>query len=147
MSCIYWERLYQFILEKRKNKCFKLLQGISKFQSTFATLRNDWNISDGLLTKLEEFVCRIYGMRKKDMNEVRFVKYQNENKMVDIKTLPSCRLVLLLHSKTANDVACIWGPIYVELIFGRKNTSICNLLILLLFFFFPGFVITSNHKS
>ena len=43
------------------------------------------------------------------MNEVQFVKYQNENKMVNIKTLPSCRWILLLHSKTANDVACIWG--------------------------------------
>ena len=44
-------------------------------------------------------------------NEVRFVKYrskyQNENKIVDILTLASCRSVLLLHSKRANYVACV----------------------------------------
>ena len=51
-------------------------------------------------------------MPKKDVNEVRFVKYysnyQNKNKIVDISTLPSCRSVLLLYSKRANDVTCIW---------------------------------------
>ena len=60
---------------KGKAACFKILQGSSKFQSTFATLGNDLNISDNLLTKLEEFVCHFCGMRKKDVNEVRFVKY------------------------------------------------------------------------
>ena len=42
-------------------------------------------------------------MRKKDVNEVRFVKYyskyHNENKIVDISTHPPCRAVLLLLSK------------------------------------------------
>ena len=31
-------------------------------------------------------------------------------------------------------------------IFGRKSTSICNFLDLLLFFLFPDFVITSSYK-
>ena len=79
---------------KAKAACFKILQGSSKFQSTFATLGNDWNKSDDLLTKLEEFVCHICSMRKKDVSEVRFVKcyskYQNENKVVDISTVSPC---------------------------------------------------------
>ena len=33
---------------KGKTACFKILQGSSKFQSTFATLGNDWNLSDEL---------------------------------------------------------------------------------------------------
>ena len=41
---------------KGKATCFKILQGSSKFQSTFLTLGNDLNIFDDLLTKLEEFV-------------------------------------------------------------------------------------------
>ena len=45
----------------------KILQGSSTFQITFATLGNDLNISDDLLTKLEEFVCHICGMRRKDV--------------------------------------------------------------------------------
>ena len=46
---------------KGKAACFKILQGSSKFQSTLVTLVNDLNISDDLLTKLEEFVYHICG--------------------------------------------------------------------------------------
>ena len=66
-----------------------LLPGSFKFQSTFATLGNDLNISDDLLAKLEELVCHICGMQK-DANEVRFVKcyskYQKRNNVVAIST-------------------------------------------------------------
>ena len=58
---------------KGKAAYFKI-QGSSGFQSMFAKLGTECNISDALLTKLEEFVRHIYGMRKKDVNEVRFVK-------------------------------------------------------------------------
>ena len=48
----------------------------------------NWNISDDLLRKLEEFICHICVMQEKNLNEVRFEKfhnkYQNENKVVDI---------------------------------------------------------------
>ena len=51
-------------------------------------------------------------MRKKDENEVGFVKYyrkyQSEDNIVDISIPPRCRSVLLLHRKRANYVACIW---------------------------------------
>ena len=80
---------------KGKATSFKILQGSSKFQSTFATLGNYCDISDDILTKLEEFVCHSCGMRKKNANEVQFVKYyskyQNGNKGVDISTLFPCR--------------------------------------------------------
>ena len=56
---------YSSVYKKGKAAYFKTLQGTLKFQSTFATLRNDWNISDELLTKLQEFVCNIYFMGKK----------------------------------------------------------------------------------
>ena len=46
-----------------------------KFQSTFAPLGNDLNISDDLLTKLEEFVCHICCMLKKYVNEFLFNAY------------------------------------------------------------------------
>ena len=54
---------------KGKAACFKILQSSSKFQSTLVTLVNDLNISDDLLTKLEEFVYHICGWC-----EVRFEK-------------------------------------------------------------------------
>ena len=65
----------------------------------FVTFGNDWNISDGLLAKLEVFICHIFCMRKNAVNEVRFVKYyskyQNENKIVYISIRPPCQSVLL----------------------------------------------------
>ena len=89
-----WNDYISSFYRKGKATCFKILQGSPKFQSTFATLGNDLNISDDLLTKLEGFICHICNMRKKDVNEVRFVKYynkyQNENKVVDISTLLPC---------------------------------------------------------
>ena len=42
-----------------KAACFKIFQGSPKFQSKLT------GISDDLLTKLDEFVCHIYSMRKK----------------------------------------------------------------------------------
>ena len=77
----------------RKGKVahFKLLQGSSKFQSTFATPEIDLNISDNLLTKLGEPVGHICGMRKENVNEGRIMKYyskyQNGNNVFDISTL------------------------------------------------------------
>ena len=49
-------------------------------------------------------------MRKKDVNEVRFVKYyskyQNGNKVVHVSTLSPCWSVV--HSKRKNSFAGIW---------------------------------------
>ena len=45
--------------------CFKLFQRSSKSQSTFATLGNEWDISDDPLTKLEEFVLSYIRYAKK----------------------------------------------------------------------------------
>ena len=49
---------------------------------------------------------------QKNINEVRFdlfyQKYQNQNKMVDMSTLPPCKWVLFLHVKRANYIASIW---------------------------------------
>ena len=49
---------------------------------------------------------------KKVVSEVRFVKhpskYQNENIVIDISTLPPCRSALLLQSKRVNYVVCVW---------------------------------------
>ena len=97
---------------KGKAACFKILKGNSKFQKMFAELGENWNISDDLYKKLEEYVCQLYGVRKANVNNVRYTKFksklQNENKIVDLSTLPPCRSVLSLHCKRANYVARIW---------------------------------------
>ena len=46
------------------------------------------------------------------VNEARFElfinKYVNENKIIDLSTLPPCRATVLLHIKRANYIAKIW---------------------------------------
>ena len=56
-----------------------------------------------------------------------------------------------MHGQRANlmDLYSGWRELtYIRggFIFGRKSTSICNLLDLLLFFLFPDFVITSSYE-
>ena len=56
-----------------------------------------------------------------------------------------------MHGQRTNlmDLYSAWRELtYIRggFIFGRKSTSICNLLDLLLFFLFPDFVITSSYK-
>eukprot|EP00794_Sanderia_malayensis_P013072 gene13072-biopygen10433 len=61
---------------------------------------------------LEEYVCNLYGARKRNVNSVRHQmfqrKYENENKIVDLSSLPPCQPVLKLHISGANFVAKIW---------------------------------------
>ena len=97
---------------KGKDTCFKVLEKSSKFQRAFSRLGEDWQLSDELFSKVEEFVCYLYGSRLKDINLLRFnmytKKYIKENKIIDMCSLPPCRSVLKLHSMRANFVAAIW---------------------------------------
>ena len=49
---------------------------------------------------------------KKTINEVRFdflyQNYQNQNKIVDMSTLPPCERILFLYVKRVNYIASIW---------------------------------------
>ena len=56
-----------------------------------------------MFTAIQRFICAIYGSTKKTITEVRFdlfyQMYQNQNKLVDMSTLPPCEPVLFLHVK------------------------------------------------
>ena len=81
-----------------------MLKGSSKFQSTFATLRNDWNISADLLTHLEELSVTSAVCEKKvwmNCGLWNITANIRIKKIVDISTLLPCWSVLLLHSKRA----------------------------------------------
>ena len=65
-----------------------------------------------MFTAIQNFICAIYGSKKKTINEIRlclfYQKHQSQNKILDISTLPPCELVLFLHVKRANYIASIW---------------------------------------
>ena len=97
---------------KGKDSCMRVLEKSSRFQRTFSRLGDEWELSDQLVSELEEYVCYLYGSRSKDINLVQYniytKKYTNENKIIDMCSLPPCRSVLKLHSMRANYVAAVW---------------------------------------
>ena len=62
---------------------------------------------------LEEFLCLLYGSRKKKVNSIQSEmferKYINHKKVIDISEHPPCQTTLLLHSKREIVVAKIWN--------------------------------------
>ena len=81
-----------------------------KFQEALTSLSNTWEVTPEMFTAIQRFICAIYETTKKTINEVRFdifyQKYQNQNKIVDMSTLPTC--VLFLQVKRADYIASIW---------------------------------------
>ena len=76
------------------------------------TLGNSIPLNDDGLLQLEEFVCYLYGVKTKSVNDARWKifhqKYKSENKVPDLSSLPPCQQALYYHSKRSNLVAYIW---------------------------------------
>ena len=76
------------------------------------TLGNSIPLNDDGLLQLEEFVCYLYGVKTKSVNDARWnifnQKYKSENKVPDLSSLPPCQQALYYHSKRSNLVAYIW---------------------------------------
>ena len=98
--------------EKVKKRCFGVLEKKVKFQEAQTSLSNTWEVTPEMFTAIQGFIFAIYGFTKKTINKVRFdlfyQKYQNQNKIVDISTLPPCRRVLFFHVTCTNYIASIW---------------------------------------
>jgi hypothetical protein len=97
---------------KGKGTCWKMMVKFSTFQDAFATLGSTVMLTDKNFSVLEEYVCNLYGVKSRNVNEVRFKlfhqKYSRCNKIMDLSVLPPCRQVLFLHSSRANTVAYLW---------------------------------------
>ena len=99
--------------QKGKLTSWKLLEKHHIFLQTFARLGENLTTSESLINSLEEFVCLLYGSsRYKKVNDLRFhlfrMKYENNNKIIDLSLLPPCRDVLVLHIMRAAYVANVW---------------------------------------
>ena len=70
------------------------------------------NLTEDILLQLEEFVCYLYGVKIKFVNDARWSlfdrKYKRENKVPDLSSLPPSRQSLVYHCKRSNLVAYIW---------------------------------------
>ena len=97
---------------KGKSLCWKVAEKNPRFLHAFQELGVEWDLTPAVYEVLEEYVCNLYGARKRKVNSVRHQmfqrKYENENKIVDLSSIPPCQSVLKLHISRANFVAKIW---------------------------------------
>ena len=105
--------------------CWKIVEKYPRFVSIFTSLGLSWELEE-LADALEEYVCLLYGIREKRVNDVRSEIFErehvNQRKVVDVSHLPPCRSTLLLHSKRANVIAKIWNSSHVPLLEERDFT-------------------------
>ena len=99
--------------QKGKMACWKIVEKYPRFVSNFTSLGLLWELEEELADALEEYICLLYGSRKKKVNDGRREiferKHVNQRKVIDISHFPPCRSTLLLHSKRANVIAKIWN--------------------------------------
>ena len=97
---------------KGKKRCFEVLVKKSKYQNALALLGNTWDLSEEVFDSIQQFICQMYCLSKKDVNEARYdmfyKKYQSHNKIVDMSTLPPCKATLKLHVLRSLYIATIW---------------------------------------
>ena len=83
-----------------------------EYNNAFQSLGNEWDVSLTSLTHLEDYICKLYGSKKSNVNEARYErfmkKYTKENKTIDLSLLPTCRATLSLHISRGNYIACLW---------------------------------------
>lgn len=94
---------------KGKIKPLKLMLQHQPFMELFAMFGTNWELSEDTVTRLESFVCQMYGKNVDCVNELRHLLFQSRSGKVDGKNmLPPCKDSVLLHFKRANYQLNIW---------------------------------------
>ena len=56
---------------KGKSTCYKVMKENNEFREAFASLGDNWNVTEEISAELEKFVCTLYGYNEGDVNKVR----------------------------------------------------------------------------
>ena len=92
----------------------KLMDKHPTFVQTFTSLGRNIILADSVITKLEHFVCAMYGyMQYTNINQLRYDMFRQKFQPkigdtlsnyagIDISLLPPCKASLLMHLKRAN---------------------------------------------
>ena len=100
------------LFRKGKKMCWSTMTKNEAFVGCFTELGRSWSLTDDIQRFLEQYVCKLYGSKKKSVNAVRFElftkKFTNANKAIDLSVLPPCHSSLILHAKRANFIAAMW---------------------------------------
>ena len=97
---------------KGKEKCWKLILNLTRFQGVFLMLGSFFLLPKEHIYTLEEFACYLYSYKSKNIDNSRFQifnkKYIRQNKVIDLSSLPPCKRVLFSHSSRANSISHLW---------------------------------------
>ena len=75
---------------------------------TVQILGSTWELLEDFITRIERFVCSMYGKATNNVNETRYKMYCASNGSIDSENLPPCSNILNLHMQRANYVPKIW---------------------------------------
>ena len=90
-----------------KTKPFSLMSKTPKFTKAFQELGKSFTLTDDLISTLEDFVCKLYGMNKiSTVNEARYALFSMATRQEDI--MPPNKDALMKHIQRANYQTAIW---------------------------------------
>ena len=100
------------IFRKSKKTCWKVLKKNNRFVRAFSSLGSTWDLDEQLIALLEEYMCNLFGRKKKDIDLVRYETFRNtyekKGKIQDLVLLPPCKQSFLLQCKRCNYIAKVW---------------------------------------
>ncbi|CAH1248853.1 Hypp8457 [Branchiostoma lanceolatum] len=88
----------------------RLVKQNRDFQEMFKLVGTEWELSDELFKKLQNFTCHMYTSRPgtSDVNEIRYRLFCAKRGSIDSIQLPPCADCLYKHAQRANYVAAVW---------------------------------------
>ena len=95
---------------KGKIAALKLLKQSKLYQDLFHQIGMQWDITDEMFSKIEEFTCKICStaLETKEVNELRYRLFCVKKAKLESQQLPPCADCLKLHTQRANYQAAIW---------------------------------------
>lgn len=93
-----------------KIRSVTLIEKSDTFREAFKVLGVEWNVSDQLVSILENFTCAMYARNAKSttVNALRYEMFCSKNGDVSSGQLPPCKDALKQHAKRANYQVAIW---------------------------------------
>ena len=80
------------MFRRGKKRCWDATKKSTMFLNAFKELVRDWELTDEIVTTLEEYVCSLYGSKKNTVNSTRFdmfMKKQNQESKVLFFCVPA----------------------------------------------------------
>ena len=91
---------------KSKQAAFKIMHRSEENQSALQHLGESFELAEEVYSKLEKFVCQLYGKSSRDVNDLRYKLFCTKG--LQSQQLPPMRDALRKHIRRANYQAAIW---------------------------------------